>query len=148
MTKPITVGDLINPAFQALKQLDGTASNKQILETVLQNIDLSIYASEAMGKEQKQRIRYCLGWAKTNLIKHNLVVAPRLGWWSLTEKGKEYDMVSPTYILKNQSETRKLFALPLATAQHLQQLSQKLGVSQKQIVIEALHMYFMQKDEV
>ena len=74
--------------FEALRDLGGSASNEEILEKVVENLNLSPRVIEmSHGETGKSELEYRLAWARTYLRIAGLVVNSRRGVWAFTPEG-------------------------------------------------------------
>ena len=93
--------NLVNPTVEALKTLDGPATNEQIREVVICRIalpegELERRNSNGIGLE----IDYRLAWARTVLKTLGVIRSSGRGQWELTEKGQSWQPVEPQKIRK------------------------------------------------
>ena len=93
--------NLVNPTVEALKSLDGPATNEQIREVVICGIvlpdgELERRNSNGTGLE----IDYRLAWARTVLKTLGVIRSSGRGQWELTEKGHRWQPVEPPEIRK------------------------------------------------
>ncbi len=83
------VHDLMWPVLTALKELGGSATNKEIYEKVIENEHFSVEQQSLPDKSgRKTEIEYRLGWARTHLADISALENSARGIWSLTEIGK------------------------------------------------------------
>ena len=83
--------DLLNPTLTALHALGGSASIREIVNQVIEDMGLSaaiIQVPHGRGKN-KTELEYRLGWARTGLKKYGLIDNSERSVWSLTAKGRE-----------------------------------------------------------
>ena len=85
---PKTV-ELFWPLIEALKELNGSGSNREIEETVVMRLGLSEEdAGYPHGKGPRTEINYQLAWAQTRLKHWDILEnSSQSGIWSLTEQG-------------------------------------------------------------
>ena len=91
-----SVGDLLEPLFQAFKTLQGAALVAHLDERVADLLDLSPAARSvrhAPGQSSRTELAYRLGWARTRLKNRGLIERVERGFWQLTEEGEETDFV-------------------------------------------------------
>ena len=87
-----TVGDLLEPLFQAFKLLGGAAAVDE-LEAVVARI-LGLTPAQRMARQDPGRgkqtvLGYRLSWGRTRLKNRGLIEKVERGFWQLTEKGDE-----------------------------------------------------------
>ena len=83
--------DLLNPTLAALHALGGSASIREIVNQVIEDMGLSaaIIQVPYSGKANRTALEDELGWARTYLRKYGLIDSSERGVWSLTAKGHE-----------------------------------------------------------
>ena len=83
--------DLINPILAALHTLGGSATNREIVNQVIEDMGLSaaIIQVPYSGKANRTALEDELGWARTYLRHYGLIDSSERGVWSLTAKGHE-----------------------------------------------------------
>lgn len=83
--------DLINPILAALHVLGGSATNREIVNQVIEDMGLSsaIIQVPYSGKANRTALEDELGWARTYLRNYGLIDSSERGVWSLTAKGHE-----------------------------------------------------------
>ena len=95
MSKPkLAFHELINPTFQALKQLGGSGTNQEIHDETVAILGLSdeqIAAPHKPGQSSPTRIAYRLGWVKTWLKHYGVIENSKRGVWALTARGQTKD---------------------------------------------------------
>lgn len=79
--------ELIQPTFEALKQLGGSGNNKEILEYVINIMNLDESIIEVPHKSQyptyQSELEYRLAWARTYLKKSNVITSSSRAIWSI-----------------------------------------------------------------
>lgn len=84
------VGELLEPLFQAMKLLGGTASVRQHEQKVAAILALSAEQQTARRPGRNQTLlAFRLGWARTRLKNRGLIRAVERGYWELTDEGRE-----------------------------------------------------------
>lgn len=89
--------DLMKPIFAAIRQLGGSATNREIVNQVIEDMGLSddIVQVQSRGKAKMTALEYGLTWARTYLKKYGLIDNSERGVWSLTAKGLQTQDVDP-----------------------------------------------------
>lgn len=94
--------ELMKPTFAALHRLGGSATNREIVNQVIEDMGLSDdivqvpYRGKAKrGKANMTALEDELGWARTYLKKYGLIDNSERGVWSLTAKGQQTQDVDP-----------------------------------------------------
>ena len=108
--------DLINPILAALHVLGGSATNREIVNQVIEDMGLSaaIIQVPYRGKANRTALEDELGWARTYLRKYGLIDSSERGVWSLTDTGRETQRVDSKevfdsyqrYLKQNQSRKK------------------------------------------
>ena len=83
--------DLLNPTLAALHALGGSASIREIVNQVIEDMGLSSAITQVpySGKANRTALEDELGWARTYLRNYGLIDSSERGVWSLTAKGHE-----------------------------------------------------------
>ena len=83
--------DLLNPTLAALHALGGSASIREIVNQVIEDMGLSSAITQVpyRGKANRTALEDELGWARTHLRHYGLIDSSERGVWSLTPKGHE-----------------------------------------------------------
>jgi restriction system protein len=96
--------ELLNPLFQAIRGLGGSASNEEMYAKVVASLGLSDEALSQLhdpGKGGSQtEVAYRLAWARTYLKKFGVLENSTHGVWSLTQKAQFVDVVDPIEVVK------------------------------------------------
>lgn len=80
---------LMAATVDALKELGGSASNKEILDKVVEIEGVTEEEQSFMMPDQRRsRLDYYLHWARTFLKRGNILENSARGVWSLTERGR------------------------------------------------------------
>lgn len=87
--------ELFNPTLQAIKRLGDSASNSELNEEVIRNLNLSEQDFSQPHDARQTEIEYRLAWARTYLKIFGLLDNSSRGVWVLTAKGKETETVNP-----------------------------------------------------
>lgn len=84
--------ELYNPMLDALRNLDGSGTNQEILSQVVKIMNLT---------DEESDVAYLrLGWVRSYLKRYGLIENPRRGFWALTEKGKNTTEVDPVEVFR------------------------------------------------
>jgi len=87
-----TVGDLLEPLFQAFKLLGGAATVDELEAGVARILGLSPAqrtVRQDPGRGKQTKLGYRLSWGRTRLKNRGLIEKVERGFWQLTEKGDE-----------------------------------------------------------
>ena len=89
-----TVGELLEPLFQAFKLLGGAAEVDELEAAVARILGLSpaqraVLQDPERGRQTK--LGYRLSWGRTRLKNRGLIEKVERGFWQLTEKGDEIE---------------------------------------------------------
>lgn len=99
--------DLFEPTIKALKVLNGSGTVQEIYEKVCELEELSEDQQSILQKEGLQtKISYRLGWARTYLKNYGVLESSERGFWSLTEKGRDLQVIDKREI-KQASRIKK-----------------------------------------
>lgn len=91
-----TVGELLEPLFQAFKLLGGAAAVDELEAAVARILGLSPAQRVVLqdpGRGNQTKLGYRLSWGRTRLKNRGLVEKVERGFWQLTEKGDEAEFV-------------------------------------------------------
>ncbi len=109
--------DLLNPTLTALHALGGSASIREIVNQVIEDMGLSAAIIQIPhGQTSRTELEYQLAWARTYLKNYGLIESSERGVWSLTAKGQEIQRVEPKEVIRfvqqskqarKQAETKK-----------------------------------------
>lgn len=81
---------LMWPCLNALKAMDGSASNDELLAKVIELERIPENAASLIHTDGRQtRLSYNLGWAKTYLKRAGAIENSSRGIWSITEAGEQ-----------------------------------------------------------
>ncbi|MCY3791516.1 MAG: winged helix-turn-helix domain-containing protein, partial [Gemmatimonadetes bacterium] len=81
--------DLLNPTLIALHALGGSASIREIVNQVIEDMGLSAAIIQIPhGQTSRTELEYQLAWARTYLKNYGLIESSERGVWSLTAKGQ------------------------------------------------------------
>jgi restriction system protein len=100
--------DMFNALLNALHQLGGSASNTEIEEQVVRNLNLSEEQVNETHRGNRTKFSYNLAWTRSYLKNYGLIENSSRGIWSLTEKGlstKEIDKNEVNHFVKSSNNT-------------------------------------------
>lgn len=100
--------DFYNPVLQAVRNLGGSATRKEILDEVVKSFGLTDEQLETLLLQEDGRdspLQYRVGFAQTHLKRAGFLENPSLGVWRLTEKGRSATEVDPD-VIKPRRERR------------------------------------------
>ena len=93
--------ELMNPTINAIRSRGGSASNNEIADQVISDLNLpSLITEEPHGKGGQTELKYRLGWSRSYLKRYGLIENSTRGVWSLTSKGHETESVDPQTVSK------------------------------------------------
>ena len=93
--------ELMNPTINAIRSRGGSASNNEIADQVISDLNLpSHITEEPHGKGGQTELKYRLGWSRSYLKRYGLIENSTTGVWSLTSKGHETESVDPQTVSK------------------------------------------------
>ena len=88
----LRMSDLYNPILQALRNLDGSGTNKEISSEVVKVMNLT--------DEQRAVLKDRISWVKAYLKRAGLLENPSRAVWALTEEGRNTDEVDPRKLVR------------------------------------------------
>lgn len=93
---------LINPVFQALKNLGGSGTNEEINNKVIEmeNISDEVLSVIQKGYASKSAVVYRLEWARTYLKKYGAINNTQRGIWSINNEFDKIDSVNEKIVVK------------------------------------------------
>lgn len=100
--------ELFNPTLGALRELGGSGSIQEIVETVIQQMGLPDDAVQQLhGNGPQTELEYRLAWSRTYLKSYGLLTNSQRGVWALTEEGKSQHGVDPVAVRRYVIEQSK-----------------------------------------
>ena len=104
---------LINPTFQALKELGGSGKNDEICDVIIKKLQLpdEVVDEAHLGSTNQSELEYQLAWARTYLKNYGVIINSARSVWSITanfskaEKLNEKEIVA--YTVNKNAENRK-----------------------------------------
>lgn len=85
--------ELINPCFQAIKNLGGSAKNDEINEKLISMLSLQDSEINDIHRNSTTKLEYRSAWARTYLKNAGYIENSSRGVWSITELGNRVDKV-------------------------------------------------------
>ena len=99
--------ELFNPTLTALHDLGGSASIREIVNQVIENMKLSSEITQVPhGKGNQTSLEYRLGWARTYLKDYGLLDNSERGVWHLTAEGRKNQEVDPAEVRRSYQQNR------------------------------------------
>ena len=100
--------DLINPTLAALHELGGSASIREIVNQVIEDMGLSAAIIQVPhGQTSMTELGYQLAWARTYLKNYGLIESSKRSVWSLTAKGRETQRIDPKEAIRFVRQSRQ-----------------------------------------
>ena len=97
--------DMMCELFQAMKELGGSGTIREIDEKTIEILGLAPEVQEIMhGNSSKTEVEYRLAWTRTYMKKVGILENSARGVWSLTTSGRELNEVNPEEIVKKVRE--------------------------------------------
>lgn len=90
--------ELLNPTFQAIRRLGGSASITEIEEEVIKSLNLSDADVSQPHDERRTEVEYRLAWARTYLKIYGLLENSKRGVWSISANGHNLQSVDPVKV--------------------------------------------------
>lgn len=94
----LTYNDLYAPVFDALLQLGGSGTNKEIIDRVIDNLHLTDKVVDELHDPQKSsqtELEYQLAWARTYLKKYGAIENCSHGVWAITPDYSNATTIDP-----------------------------------------------------
>lgn len=108
MSNSITVpayNEMMKELFQAIKELGGSATIKELDEKTIEILKLSTDVQEVMhGDTSKTEVEYRLAWTRTYMKKVGILENSVRGVWSLTTMGRELEGIDPDEVVSKVRE--------------------------------------------
>jgi restriction system protein len=98
---------LINPTLTAIRNLEGSATSREIEEYIIFMLDLPARVAEVPHSEEslsKTELGYQLQWARTHLRDAGLIQSSSNGVWTLTPEAQDLEEISPGEVLERTRE--------------------------------------------
>ena len=97
--------DMMCELFQAMKELGGSGTIREIDDKTIEILDLALEVQEIMhGNSSKTEVEYRLAWTRTYMKKVGILENSLRGVWSLTTKGRELEKINPEEIVQKVRE--------------------------------------------
>lgn len=87
------------PVIEALQQLGGSARPAEVRDKVVKSLSVSEELQAEVTSNGRARFDNQVAWARFYLAKAGLIDASRRGVWSLTERGRDVDRITPAAAL-------------------------------------------------
>lgn len=101
--------DMMSELFQAMKDLGGSGTVREIDDKTIEILDLAPEVQEIMhGNSSKTEVEYRLAWTRTYMKKVGILENSSRGVWSLTAKGRELSAINPEEIIQKIREMKFL----------------------------------------
>ncbi len=96
--------NIMNPLFNAIKELGGSVPILEMDEEVANVLKLSNEVLEILNSPEKNNQPTVFGhrtaWVRTNLKKYGVINNLKRGRWSITRKGAKTKKLNPTQVMK------------------------------------------------
>jgi len=92
--------DMIDPTFQALKNLGGEANIKEIEAKVAELLNLSNEDVLEVHRGNRTKLGYRLAWSRNYLKRFGLLSKAGRAFWRLTDEGKRTDAVDKDQVIR------------------------------------------------
>ena len=128
-----TVDELLNPLFQALRELGGSGSIEELYTKTVALMELSdemLSQPHDPEKGSQSEVGYRLAWARTYLKKYGLLENSTQGVWALTEKAKSFTVINPSEVKKAVRAMSKQGPKSHSTVSGVEELSDDEGWKQ------------------
>lgn len=86
--------ELIEPCFNAIKQLGGSATNTEIREKLIEILNLTEEEVDDIHRNSVTKLDYRTAWAKNYLKNAGYIVNSKRAVWSLSDEGNKVDTVN------------------------------------------------------
>ena len=91
---------LFNPTLEAIRSLGGSASNPEITNQVIEDLNLPEQITQIVhGQGRQTELEYRLAWSRTYLKQYGLLDNSEKGIWSLTTSGYDTKIVEPNVVV-------------------------------------------------
>jgi Restriction endonuclease len=96
-----TYDQLIEPTFNVLKNLGGSASNEEIIDKLIEVLNIPDEQTEVMQNHSQTKLAYRASWARTYLKKAGYLTNSSRGVWQFTTKGDSAEAINSREIVEN-----------------------------------------------
>ena len=97
--------DMMCELFQAMKELGGSGTIREIDDKTVEILELPIEVQEIMhGNSSKTEVEYRLAWTRTYMKKVGILENSSRGVWSLTTMGRELEKINPEEVVQKVRE--------------------------------------------
>ncbi len=109
--------DMMCELFQAMKELGGSGTIREIDDKTVEILKLPIEVQEIMhGNSSKSEVEYRLAWTRTYMKKVGILENSSRGVWSLTTMGRELEKINPEEVVQ---KVREMTFLKTSDAHHI-----------------------------
>lgn len=100
--------DLIIPVVKAIQELGGSASNNEIFDRVVRNLELPADVMDIMhkGRTNLSEVEYQMAWAKTNLSNAGFIENSARSVWSISKSFKSIEELDVSAIMKRKKNEK------------------------------------------
>lgn len=92
--------ELIEPCFNAIKQLGGSATNVEIREKLIEILNLNEEEIDDIHRNSTTKLDYRTAWARNYLKNAGYIISSARAVWSLTDKGNKVEAVNKECVKK------------------------------------------------
>lgn len=97
--------DMMCELFQAMKELGGSGTIREIDDKTVEILGLPIEVQEIMhGNSSTTEVEYRLAWTRTYMKKVGILENSSRGVWSLTTMGRELEKINPNEVVQKVRE--------------------------------------------
>lgn len=97
--------DMMCELFQAMKELGGSGTIREIDDKTVEILKLPIEIQEIIhGNSSKTEVEYRLAWTRTYMKKVGILENSSRGVWSLTTMGRELEKINPEEVVQKVRE--------------------------------------------
>lgn len=102
-----TFNNMMHELFQAMKELGGSGTIREIDDKTIEILDLPTETQEIMhGNTSKTEVEYRLAWTRTYMKKVGILENSSRGVWALTTEGRELETINPEEIVQKVRKMR------------------------------------------
>ncbi len=103
-----TYTNLIVPTYRAILSLGGSATNSEIYDQVIKDLDLpdEVVDESHLGSETQTELGYQLAWARTYLKNYNVIENSSRSVWSVTSEYTVEKVINPSEIIAYTSKRK------------------------------------------
>lgn len=100
--------ELMNPTLIAIRSLGGSASNKEIVDRVVDNMELESVSEILHGDGRLTELEYRLYWSRTYLKAYGLIDNSTRGIWVLTASGLASTEIDPEEVQRHYRQQKRV----------------------------------------